>query len=116
MRTVRKLDETPGVALGNSEDRNEFEALWNLAERLAVFSSRTAQQNCCSRATSILAGRSVDEIGDAKAPEVNMLSQSATRRGYLAETECSENRPFSPPRSIRLGRRGSGVQIARPDQ
>ena len=43
-----------------------------------------------------------------------MLSQSATRRGYLAETECSENRPFSPPRSIRLGRRRSGVQIAPP--
>jgi hypothetical protein len=45
----------------------------------------------------------VDEIVDTKGKPLNAFPQSATRRGYLAETECSEDGALSLTYVIPLG-------------
>ena len=56
----------------------------------------------------------VDRNEDAKATEFQKLQCVSTSPLYPLETEAIENRRFSGRAAIRLGRRGSGVQIAPP--
>ncbi len=56
----------------------------------------------------------VDNIEDTKSQEFNKAQQSSTRCPHLVEIEAAENRAFFREAGIRLGRRGSGVQIAPP--
>jgi hypothetical protein len=60
------------------------------------------------------AGSAVDKIEDAKSLELNKPQQSSTSFPHLIETEAAENRALLREAGIRLGRRGSGVQIAPP--
>jgi hypothetical protein len=56
----------------------------------------------------------VDKIEDTRIPEFNKAQQRSTSCPHLIETEAAENRALSREAGIRLGRRGSGVQIAPP--
>jgi len=56
----------------------------------------------------------VDRNEDDKASKFQNGQQLSTRFPHLLETEAIENRRFLPGTGIRLGRRGSGVQIAPP--
>ncbi len=56
----------------------------------------------------------VDETEDAKSRGFHKLQQLSTSWPNLAETKCAENRGFTRIHINRLGRRGSGVQIAPP--
>jgi hypothetical protein len=55
-----------------------------------------------------------DKIVDVGFQEFNRLQQSATRSRHLLETKRAENRQLCAVVGIRLGHRGSGVQIAPP--
>src|SRR5690349_11658297 len=56
----------------------------------------------------------VDEIEDAESLRFNNFQQNSTRSPHQPETKATENKPFALRPGIRLGRRGSGVQIAPP--
>ena len=56
----------------------------------------------------------VDRNEDAGFPEFNKLPQRSTTSRYLFETKRDENGRLTAEAGNRLGRRGSGVQIAPP--
>ena len=78
----------------------------------AYYSARVVENGqtaICSRGAL-----AVDKNEDAESLGFNSLQDISTSSAQQLETKGIENRPFRVHAGIRLGRRGSGVQIAPP--